>query len=145
MLDFVLELSNLSLKLRLQAVRGAFARCLSLVVDGEVMAAVGWWAVVEVGVETALPGAGWWAGELEGGGVGFAAAVEGEDVVETHGWCWVLFGGGFCWWRLCWWLLGVLGDCGRPAGEGRMRMNEWDVGLDISSGSVCKRCLEVPE
>lgn len=99
MLHLVLQVSNLSLNLRLQPVRGAFAGRFDLVVDGEAVAAVGG-AVVEVGVETSRPGAGGGAGVLEGWGLRFAAAVVGEDVVETHGWCWgfldeVAVGGGF--------------------------------------------------
>lgn len=86
MLDFVLQRLDSFLKLRLEAVRGAFAGGDSLPVDHEERAGLGWAVVVVEGVvDASLPGARWPAGELEGGGLGFAAAFEVEDVVVTHG------------------------------------------------------------
>lgn len=84
-LDFLLQLPNLLLNLRLGAVRGALAGGDSLLVDDEETAALGSVAVaVGVGVESSLAGVGGRAGAYEGGRLGFAAAFEGEDVVEAH-------------------------------------------------------------
>lgn len=88
-LDIVLELSDLLLHLRLQAVRGAFSWRGDLMFDGERKAALG----LEVGmvmavafrVGTSTPEPGLGAGGVENGGLGVAAAFEGEDVVVTHG------------------------------------------------------------
>lgn len=43
--------------------------------------------VVASRVGTAPRGADWSTGGGEDRGLGFAAAFEGEGVVETHGWC----------------------------------------------------------
>lgn len=87
---------------------------------------------VNFGVETSLSGTGLRAGELEDGGLGLAAAFVGEDVVETHGWCWGCWMR-LCWWRVCSWLLGFWSGCGGSADEGMMRTTEWDVKVDINN------------
>ena len=86
MLDLVLQLPDLLLHLRLETVRGAFTRGNSLLVDDEEAAVWGWVAVaVAFTVGCSAPGTGGSAGGKEGGGLGFAAAFEGEGVVEAHG------------------------------------------------------------
>lgn len=100
MLDFLLQLPNLLLNPGLMAVRGAFAWCFSLLIDSATAAMEWATVVVKVRVETSLPGAGRRAGEEQGRGLGFAAAIKDEDIVETHGSCWV-FWRGLKWWRIC--------------------------------------------
>lgn len=82
--------------------RGALAGCFDLVGDCDAVAGVVGAVVEGGGVETARGGADGGAGVLEGWGLGVAAAVVGEDVVETHGWVWmrVLLVEGFAggWW-----------------------------------------------
>ena len=84
--DFLLQRPDPLLDLRLEAVRGAFPGGRLGLVDDEVVAALGRaTGTVGVGVEISRPGAGGRAGGYEGGALGFAAAVEGKGVVETHG------------------------------------------------------------
>lgn len=88
-LHFILQLSDLPLKLRLEAVGGAFAGFDSLLFDNEETAgSLGRAMVVVVvafGVGPSLPGTGLVAEELEDGGLRLAAAFEGEGVIVTHG------------------------------------------------------------
>ena len=86
MLDFLPQVPNLLLSSCLAAVRGAFAQDYSLLFGKEAMATMERvTVVVKVRAETSLHGVGWRAGGQEGGRLGFAAAFEGEDFVETHG------------------------------------------------------------
>ena len=85
MLDLVLQPPNLLLHLCLETVRGAFAGGDSLLVDDEETAVWGWGAVsVAFTVGCSAPGTGGSAGGEEGGGLGFAAAFVGKDVVVAH-------------------------------------------------------------
>lgn len=87
-LHVVLELSDLLLHLRLQAVRRARSWRGDLAFDGEGRAALAVVAFRVVGTSeepgAGLGGGGGGAGGVEGGGLGVAAAVESEDVVVTH-------------------------------------------------------------
>ncbi len=86
MLDFLPQFPNLLLISCLAAVGGAFAQGYSLLLGNEEMATMERvTVVVKVRVEMSLHGVGWRAGGQEGGRLGFAAAFEGEDFVETHG------------------------------------------------------------
>ena len=91
MLDLVLQLPKSLLLLRLEAVRGAYPPGGWAPIDEEESAGLRLVAAVEVTVAsrmgTALRRVHWGAGREQDGGLGFAAAFEGERVVETHGWC----------------------------------------------------------
>lgn len=65
--------------------RVAFARGDSLLVDDEETTVWGWVAAsVAFTVGCSAPGTGGSAGGKEGGGLGFAAAFVGKDVVAAH-------------------------------------------------------------
>lgn len=87
MLDFLLQLPNPIFNLCLEAMRGAFTGSDCLPVDNEEAAALRWATVVvvEFGVDTSPPSTKWRAKAMEGRGLRFTAAFEGEYVVETHG------------------------------------------------------------